>query len=184
MNNNPGGGGGGGWGAPAAGGSTGTVKKWNAEKGFGFIGPSDGSADVFCHYRQIQGGKALQEGAQVNFTTAPSPRDPSKTEAKNVTGPADKNTADPPGDVSFVLSKKNITQQCLHNPGSMGCHTDVENHDLYGAFVIEIDGQWGPYQMCNPANGWDTASWKCGLNCMSPTEEGCPDSMWGKRNGT
>lgn len=91
----------------------------------------------------------------------------------NVTGLVNKNTADAPGDISFVISKKNTTQQCLHDPTSMGCSTDIESMDLYGEFLIEIDAQWGPYQMCNPALGWDTSHWFCGTFCLQPTEEGC-----------
>ena len=47
----------------------GKVKWFNAEKGFGFIAPSDGSADVFVHYSEIQmdGFKTLDEGQAVEF---------------------------------------------------------------------------------------------------------------------
>ena len=49
----------------------GTVKWFNAEKGYGFIAPSDGSADVFVHFSAIQGAgyKSLDEGQTVEFDT-------------------------------------------------------------------------------------------------------------------
>jgi len=49
--------------------ATGQVKWFNAEKGYGFIAPDDGSADVFAHYSAIQsdGYKSLDEGQQVQF---------------------------------------------------------------------------------------------------------------------
>lgn len=47
----------------------GTVKWFNAEKGFGFIAPEDGSADVFVHYSEIQGNgfRTLEENQLVEF---------------------------------------------------------------------------------------------------------------------
>ncbi|MBC3254108.1 cold-shock protein [Pseudomonas paralactis] len=49
--------------------ATGTVKFFNAEKGFGFITPDDGGADIFAHYSalQVQGYKSLDEGQRVEF---------------------------------------------------------------------------------------------------------------------
>ena len=56
----------------------GTVKWFNGEKGFGFIAPSDGSADVFVHYSEIQGGgfRNLEEGQQVEFEVGEGSKGP------------------------------------------------------------------------------------------------------------
>ena len=55
---------------------TGTVKWFNESKGFGFIAPSDGSADVFVHFSAIQGDgfKTLVEGQKVNFEVEKGPK--------------------------------------------------------------------------------------------------------------
>ena len=52
--------------------TTGTVKFFNAEKGFGFIS-REGGDDVFVHYSQISGSgyKTLDEGQTVEFDVAP-----------------------------------------------------------------------------------------------------------------
>ncbi|MDS1272388.1 cold-shock protein [Lipingzhangella sp. LS1_29] len=49
--------------------ATGTVKWFNADKGFGFIEQVDGGADVFAHFSNIQasGFRELLEGQKVNF---------------------------------------------------------------------------------------------------------------------
>lgn len=47
----------------------GTVKWFNGEKGFGFIAPDNGAADVFVHYSEIRGSgfRTLEENARVEF---------------------------------------------------------------------------------------------------------------------
>lgn len=56
---------------------TGTVKWFNAEKGFGFIEREDGD-DVFVHFSAIQGSgfKSLNEGDQVSFDIVEGDRGP------------------------------------------------------------------------------------------------------------
>ncbi|MEM7323940.1 MAG: cold-shock protein [Acidimicrobiales bacterium] len=61
---------------------TGTVKFFNAEKGFGFIS-REGADDVFVHFSNIvgEGYKTLDEGQRVEFDVAPGRKG---EEAKNV----------------------------------------------------------------------------------------------------
>ena len=56
--------------------AVGTVKWFNAEKGYGFIAPEDNSADVFVHFSAIQGNgfKELQENDRVEFETQDGPK--------------------------------------------------------------------------------------------------------------
>lgn len=55
---------------------TGTVKWFNATKGFGFIKPDDGSADVFVHISALEkaGISALTEGQKVSFNAQNEPK--------------------------------------------------------------------------------------------------------------
>ena len=65
---------------------SGTVKWFNAEKGYGFITPDDGSEDVFVHFSAIvaEGYKKLLEGQKVTFETEPDPRGAKGVRATNV----------------------------------------------------------------------------------------------------
>ena len=48
--------------------STGTVKWFNAQKGYGFIQPDDGSKDVFVHISAVErAGMSLTEGQKLNY---------------------------------------------------------------------------------------------------------------------
>lgn len=63
----------------------GTVKWFNAEKGFGFIAQEDGP-DVFVHFSALQtsGYRTLDEGQRVQFETEPG-KNGKGPQAKNVT---------------------------------------------------------------------------------------------------
>jgi CspA family cold shock protein len=56
----------------------GTVKWFNAEKGYGFITPDDGGADVFAHYSAIaaSGFRSLNEHQRVEFEVTQGQRGP------------------------------------------------------------------------------------------------------------
>ncbi|MEU2026713.1 cold-shock protein [Streptomyces sp. NPDC016469] len=56
----------------------GTVKWFDAEKGFGFIAQDGGGPDVFVHFSAIQGhgSKELQENQTVEFDVHPGPKGP------------------------------------------------------------------------------------------------------------
>lgn len=60
--------------------TTGTVKFFNEQKGFGFITSPDGD-DVFVHVSNIVGGQPLTDGQSVTYETAPGRKGP---EAVNV----------------------------------------------------------------------------------------------------
>ena len=58
--------------------TTGTVKWFNAEKGFGFIEQDGGGADVFAHFSNIaaDGYRELQEGQRVSFEVTQGQKGP------------------------------------------------------------------------------------------------------------
>ena len=63
--------------------TTGTVKWFNDEKGFGFITQDNGGPDVFAHFRQIAGDgfKSLAEGQRVEFKVTQGQKGP---QAENI----------------------------------------------------------------------------------------------------
>jgi hypothetical protein len=88
---------------------------------------------------------------------------------------AHKNTGDIHGDVSFVISRRTTELTCRQNPKSFMCNgvtqfdgDDANNTDLVVSYTIEVDGQWGPYLYCNPANiSAPRGPWACTVS-LSP----------------
>ncbi len=59
--------------------SKGTVKWFNADKGFGFIQPEDGGKDLFVHHSEIQSGESfatLNDGQSVEFDVGEGQKGP------------------------------------------------------------------------------------------------------------
>jgi cold shock protein len=56
--------------------ATGTVKWFNPTKGYGFIAPSDGSADVFVHISAVEqaGMRSLNDGQAITYDVEPDRR--------------------------------------------------------------------------------------------------------------
>jgi CspA family cold shock protein len=63
--------------------TVGTVKWFNADKGYGFITPESG-ADVFVHFSAIQGDgyRSLDEGQPVEFEITSGPKGPQATNVR------------------------------------------------------------------------------------------------------
>ena len=111
---------------------TGTVKWFNAEKGYGFITPDDGSEDVFVHFSAIvaDGYKKLLEGQKVTFETEPDPRGAKGVRATNVVAQTEACSykdirAVPDRDGSFPTDAKNAGPIgagvfCVHSSGFFG----------------------------------------------------------------
>ena len=74
--------------------SVGTVKWFNDAKGFGFITPDGGGADVFVHFSAIraQGFRSLKEGQRVKFEVAQGPKG---MQASEVTSEGEAEPAEP-----------------------------------------------------------------------------------------
>jgi CspA family cold shock protein len=64
----------------------GTVKWFNETKGFGFIAPADGSADVFVHYSAITGSgfKTLAEGQAVEYNVTAGQKGPQAADVRAI----------------------------------------------------------------------------------------------------
>lgn len=66
---------------------TGTVKRWDDQKGFGFIVPDGGGPDVFVHIGDLPGGHKLVNGSQVVFEAMQDPsKGPGRYRAKSCSG--------------------------------------------------------------------------------------------------
>jgi CspA family cold shock protein len=64
----------------------GTVKWFNADKGYGFIAPDDGTPDVFVHHTAIKGDgyRSLEDNQRVEFTSSRGAKGPQADEVSPI----------------------------------------------------------------------------------------------------
>jgi cold shock protein len=64
----------------------GTVKWFNADKGYGFIAPDDGSGDVIVHFSAIEanGYRSLEENQKVEYSVTQGPKGPQAAQVRAV----------------------------------------------------------------------------------------------------
>jgi CspA family cold shock protein len=80
--------------------TSGTVKWFNGEKGFGFITPDGGGKDIFVHFSAIQGKgfKSLSENERVEFEVVPGQKGPQAENVTRLEGGQPASTSDQPAD--------------------------------------------------------------------------------------
>eukprot|EP00037_Helgoeca_nana_P013502 m.124234 g.124234 ORF g.124234 m.124234 type:complete len:426 (-) comp22069_c0_seq1:30-1307(-) len=119
--------------------------------------------------------------------TLPENRTLYRMTMKGVYNYNEKNTGDKTGDLSFVLGTRLRAYACRQDPNNALCNAvakfsgdDPNSTDLVLEVQMEVDGQWGPYLLCNPKNTSDsTGPWACttSLNFSSglPLPPSCTD---------
>jgi hypothetical protein len=123
--------------------------------------PPDPFAHSNCTCTDYCGGKCAINTTDGNYKHTQTLYRMTPYVARTLTN---KNTGDVKGDTSFVLSRKDISEECLKNPTSSRCFfngDDPNSTDLVIEFEVDMDGQWGPYEYCNPVHTNDPSSFSC-----------------------
>lgn len=146
--------------------------------------PGKEFCDDFCNFRCGFYNSSVESGTLQNITFY-------RLSPKNVTGIRNKNSGDAPGDAYFYIAHGlSLMEACRKHPLSAHCLAADANNNLYGEYIVEVDGQFGPYLNCNAnviksdrhEDRYDSQLFSCGIGCHNPTEKmGCTPPIL-KRN--
>ena len=97
--------------------ATGTVKWFNDAKGFGFIEPDSGGADVFAHFSAISmdGFKTLKQGARVTFELTAGPKGQLAQNIQTAPSSPEIETATPAGRLALRASTPTPSVEADHS---------------------------------------------------------------------
>lgn len=103
--------------------ATGTVKWFNDAKGFGFIEPDGGGADVFAHFSAIamDGFKTLKQGSRVTFDVQDGPKGQLAQNIQTQPGPI--KTTDGPPNAERPMRQPKVRAPQFH----AASHSDLAN---------------------------------------------------------
>ena len=100
----------------------------------------------------------------------------------DVRGIDSKNTGNSAGDMGFILENRKLSQACAKGEVTKGCFLSNGTENVYGKFIVEIDGQFGPYYQCNPLYQNASNPFFCDEMCDNPPY--CNNSYYPRDNGT
>ena len=103
------------------------------------------SPDSFC--ADFCSGRCAFFNASAGEAGAPETVTVFRLTPSHITDLPNKDSGDPFGDLSFFLSRHNLRAECTQDPHAHGNGCFLAGQNVFVKYEVEVDGQWGPYQV-------------------------------------